>query len=125
MLKNSEPYRCSLPAPTQRKLSALRVEATGNRRSKSKLRLPIQRREQGTRVQSSPSLDEVYRSENLPPIAKLDALPSAESRMLKQMGIADLPERIQVIQTRSYQSRKATSRQRQIHYDNQSLRLLK
>jgi transposase len=108
MLKNNEPYRYSLPGPTQRKLSALRVEATGSRRSKSKLRLPMQRREQGTRVQSIPSLDEVYGSENLPPITKTDALPSGERRMLEQMGIADLPARIQVVQTRAYQSRKTT-----------------
>jgi transposase len=56
MLKNGEPYRYSLPGPTQRKLSAFRVEATGCRRSKSKVRLPVQRREQNTRVQSIPSL---------------------------------------------------------------------
>jgi len=106
MLKNGEPYRYSLPSPTQRKLSVFRVEATGNRRAKSKLRLPMQRRESGTRVQSIPSLDEVYCSENLPPIAKADALARGERRMLQQMGIADLPERLQVVQTRTYQSRK-------------------
>jgi hypothetical protein len=106
MLKNNEPYRYSLPGPTQRKLSAFRIEATGSRRPKAKLRLPMQRREPGTRVQSIPSLDEVYRSENLPPMTKADALPSAEKRMLQQMGIADLPQRLQVVQTRTYQSRK-------------------
>lgn len=106
MLKNAEPYRYSLPGPTQRKLSVFRVEATGSRRSKSKLRLPMQRREPGTRVQSIPSLDEVYSSENLPPITKADALASGERRMLQQMGIADLPQRLQVVQTRTYQSRK-------------------
>jgi transposase len=108
MLKNNEPYRYSLPGPTQRKLSALRVEATGSPRSKSKLRLPMQRRAPGTRVQSIPSLDEVYCSENLPPITKADALPCGERRMLEQMAIAGLPERIQVVQTRTYQSRKTT-----------------
>src|SRR5262245_5206850 len=106
MLKNNEPYRYSLPGPTQRKLSAFRIEATGSRRPKSKLRLPMQRREPGTRVQSIPSLDEVYRSENLPPIIKPDVLPSGEKRMLQQMGLADLPQRLQVVQTRTYQSRK-------------------
>jgi transposase len=106
MLKNNEPYRYSLPGPTQRKLSAFRVEATGSRRPKSKLRLPMQRREPGTRMQSIPSLDEVYWSENLPPITKADALASGERRVLQQMRIADLPERLQVVQTRSYQSRK-------------------
>ena len=106
MLKNAEPYRYSLPGPTQRKLSVFRVEATGSRRSKSKLRLPMQRREPGTHVQSIPSLGEVYSSENLPPITKADALASGERRMLQQMGIADLPERLQVVQTRTYQSRK-------------------
>ena len=54
MLKNNEPYRYSLPGPTQRKLSAFRVEATGSRRPKSKLRLAMQRREPGTRVQTIP-----------------------------------------------------------------------
>jgi transposase len=106
MLKNNEPYRYSLPGPTQRKLSAFRVEATGSRRPKSKLRLPMQRREPGTRVQSIPSLDEVYLSENLPPITKADALPAGETRMLQRMGIADLPQRLQVVQTRTYRSRK-------------------
>jgi AAA domain len=57
-------------------------------------------------VQSIPTLDEVYSSENLPPIAKADAVASGERRMLQQMGIADLPERLQVVQTRTYQSRK-------------------
>jgi transposase len=106
MLKNNEPYRYSLPGPTQRKLSAFRVEATGSRRPKSKLRLPMQRREPGTRVQSIPTLDEVYLSENLPPIPKAEALPSGERRMLQRMRIADLPRRLQVVQTRTYQSRK-------------------
>jgi transposase len=106
MLKNAEPYRYSLPGPTQRKLSVFRVEATGNRHSKSKLRLPMQRREPGTRVQSIPPLDEVYFSENLPPITKADALAPGERRMLQQMGIANLPERLQVVQTRTYQSKK-------------------
>jgi len=66
----------------------------------------MQRREPGTRVQSISSLDEVYWSENLPPITKADALASGERRVLQQMRIADLPERLQVVQTRSYQSRK-------------------
>ena len=94
----------------------------------------MQRREPGTRVQSIPTLDwrrsyrdagvpgqaqtrsarpgswlcldEVYFSENLPPVTKADALASGERRMLQQMGIADLPERLQVVQTRTYQSRK-------------------
>ena len=109
MLKNAEPYRYSLPGPTQRKLSVFRVEATRSRRSKSKLRLPMQRREPGIRVQSIPSLDEVYFSENLPPVTKTDALASGERRMLQQMGIANLPERLQVVQTRTYQSRKTAS----------------
>jgi hypothetical protein len=104
MLKNNEPYRYSLPGPTQRKLSAFRVEATGSRRPKSKLRLPMQRREPGTRVQSIPSLDEVYLSENLPPITK--ALTAGERHMLQRMKIADLPQTLQVVQTRTYQSRK-------------------
>ena len=109
MLKNAEPYRYSLPGSTQRMVSVFRVEATGSRRSKSKLRLPMQRREPLTRVQSIPSLDEVYFSENLPPVTKADALASGERRMLQQMGIANLPERLQVVQTRTYQSRKTAS----------------
>ena len=106
MLKNNEPYRYSLPGPTQRKLSIFRIKATGSRRPKSKLRLPMQRREPGTRVQSIPSLDEVYLSEKLPPITKAEALPSGERRMLQRMGIADLPQSLQVVQTRTYQSKK-------------------
>ncbi|MBV8968449.1 MAG: IS110 family transposase [Verrucomicrobia bacterium] len=109
MLKNNEPYRYSSPGPTQRKLSAFRCAATGSRRPKSKLRLPMQRREPGIRVQSIPSLDEVYWSENLPSITHADALPSGERRALQQMGIADLPERLQVVQTRSYRSKKFCS----------------
>jgi hypothetical protein len=49
------------------------------------------------------SLDEVYSSENLPPITKANALASGERRVLQQMGIAELPERLQVVQTRTYQ----------------------
>jgi hypothetical protein len=90
----------------RRSVSYFRIEATGSRRSNSKLRLPMQRREPGTRVQSIPSLDEVYFSENLPPITKADALASGEPRMLQQMGIADLPERLRVVQTRTYQFKK-------------------
>jgi transposase len=106
MLKNNEPYRYSLPGPTQRKLSALRVEATGLSRPKSKLRQPMQRREPGTRVQSIPSLNEVYCSENLPPITDAATLGAGEHRMLKQMGIANLPARVQTIQTRTYRCKK-------------------
>ena len=115
MLKNNEPYRYSLPAPTQRKLSAFRVEATGSRRPKSKLRLPMQRREPETRVQSIPSLDEVYRSENLPPITKAEALPRGEQRMLQQMGIDHLPQRLQTVQTRTYRSTKTAHAQKRKH----------
>src|SRR6516165_8621510 len=64
MLKNNEPYRYSLPGPTQRKLSAFRVEATGSRRPKSKLRLPMQRREAGTRLQSIAVDDGSEQTEN-------------------------------------------------------------
>jgi transposase len=106
MLKNNEPYRYSLPGPTQRKLSALRVEATGLSRPKSKLRQPMQRREPGTRVQSIPSLNEVYCSENLPPITDAATLGAGEHRMLKQMGIANLPARVQTIQTRTYRCKR-------------------
>lgn len=106
MLKNNEPYRYSLPGPTQRKLSALRVEATGLSRPKSKLRQPMQRREPGTRVQSIPSLNEVYCSENLPPVTDAATLGAGEHRMLKQMGIANLPARVQTIQTRTYRCKK-------------------
>ena len=52
------------------------------------------------------SLDEVYLSENLPPITQADALAGGETRMLQRMGIADLPQRLQVVQTRTYQSSK-------------------
>jgi hypothetical protein len=69
--------------------------------------IPMQRREPGIRVQSIPSLDEVYLSENLPPITKAEALPSGERRMLQRMEIADLPQRLQVVRTRTYQARKA------------------
>ena len=66
----------------------------------------MQSREPGTRVDSIPSLNEVYHSENLPPIVKADALQSAERRMLEQMEIADLPERIQVVQMRTRKCKK-------------------
>jgi hypothetical protein len=87
--------------------------ATGRRRPKSKVRLPMQRREPGTRVQSIPTLDEVYRSENLPPITKADALPRGEQRMLQQMAIDHLPQRLQIIQTRTYRSRKTVHPQKE------------
>jgi transposase len=123
MLKNNEPYRYSLPGPTQRKLSAFRVEATGSRRPKSKLRLPMQRREPGTRVQSIPSLDEVYLSENLPPITQADALAAAETRMLQRMAIADLPQRLQVSRHAPINPVKQHPRTKQSNYNSESLRL--
>src|SRR6516164_8239632 len=77
--------------------------------------LPMQRREPETRVQSIPSLDEVYRSENLPPITKAEALPRGEQRMLQQMGIDHLPQRLQTVQTRTYRSTKTAHAQKRKH----------
>jgi hypothetical protein len=39
-------------------------------------------------------------------ITEAGALASGKRGMLQQMGIANLPERLQVVQTRTYQSRK-------------------
>jgi transposase len=108
MLKNNEPYRYSLPAPTERKLSAFRMQATGIARHKSKLRKPMQRREKGIRVEHTPTLNEVYRNANLPPIVQSDQLPKAEHRMLRQMGLTDFPVRVQTVETRFRRARKTS-----------------
>ena len=57
MLKHKQPYRYSLPGPTQRKLAALRVQGSDQRRPKGKVRLPVERREAGVRVLSIPALN--------------------------------------------------------------------
>ena len=74
----------------------------------------MQRGEERTRLQSIPSLEEVYSSENLPLIIKADALPSGERRVLEQMAIADLPARIKVAQDAHLSTQKTTCPQRNL-----------
>ncbi len=67
MLKNKEPYRYALPRPTDEKLAALRVKATGEKRKhglpkgvKSVSKIG------GGKSRTTPALDEVYAREGLP-----------------------------------------------------------
>jgi transposase len=110
MLKHHQPYRYSLPAPTQRKLAALRIQGSNQRRPKGKARLPVERREPGVRVLSIPALNEVYQSEDLLPVPSVEDLAPGERRSLKQMGIAHLPAELQKVGNRTYRSKANKAR---------------
>ncbi|MGB8932137.1 MAG: IS110 family transposase [Anaeromyxobacteraceae bacterium] len=73
MLKNGEPYRYALPRPTERKLSRLRVAATGRKKTgglpKGSSRPPNYGSGVGSRT--IPALPDVYAAEGLPPVPPL------------------------------------------------------
>jgi len=93
MLKNREPYRYALPERTQFKLSALRVDATGERRPKSKVGRPLEPQPAGRRTRRTPDLNSVYAAEGLPPVRVEPATPG-EQRVLNACGGIELMKRI-------------------------------
>ena len=87
MLKNNEPYRYAQPRTTQAKFSRLRRRAGGAKKKggypKGSPRPAAYGSGQGTRA--VPSLDTVYASEDLPPIA---APKPGEQAMLEAAGVS-------------------------------------
>lgn len=70
MLKSNQPYRYAQPAPTQAKLSRLRVRSGGSRRRRGPARGSVPPRAAG-RTRTVPALREIYEQEGLPALAEL------------------------------------------------------
>jgi hypothetical protein len=109
MLKENEPYRYAQPAPTEAKLSRLRVKATGARRKTgpAKGSAPAANQGSGKRSRSVRSLPEVYQAEGLPRAQEPAGLPAGETRALERAGVSDYVDQIQQPQRRA-RARKAT-----------------
>ncbi len=88
MLRNNEPYRYALPAPTEEKLRRLRVLATGRRRRTGPPpgQPPAEPLAPGVRSKTVKGLPAVYASEGLP---SLPAPEPGEVRMLEQAGLTE------------------------------------
>lgn len=108
MLKNREPYRYALPDRTQLKLSALRMDATGERRPKSKLDHPMESQPVGRRARRTPGLNSVYTAEGLPPVATAP-VSAGEARVLATCGGAKFLAGIQQTRIR-YSFRKSAAK---------------
>jgi len=93
MLRNDEPYRYALPAPTEDKLRRLRVLATGQRRKTGppKGQPAVAPLAPGLRSKTVKGLPAVYASEDLPP---LSAPKAGEVRMAKQAGVVEFAESV-------------------------------
>jgi len=104
MLKNNQPYRYAQPAPTQAKLSRLRVRSGGERRRTGPAKGSVARPATG-RTRTVPALSEIYEQEGLP------ALP--EPRPGETKALANDPEllrHITAIATAQRATRKPQSR---------------
>lgn len=88
MLKHREPYRYALPQPTAQKLAALRIQATGKRRSCGPRRGQARPASYGSGqpTRRIPSLPEACAAENLPVPKTLEELPDGEKRVLIRTG---------------------------------------
>lgn len=92
MLKNNEPYRYAQPKTVEAKLSRLRVRATGRKKragTKGQERSPNYGT--GKRMRTIPSLDQIYATEQLPPIAPWKP---GEEAMLATHGVAPYAARV-------------------------------
>ena len=98
MLKNNEPYRYALPAPTRAKLITLRTKATGQRRASGppKGTPRSARYGSGQGVRRIPALSEVYEQEGLPPATAIEQLAPAERRALKEQQVDTFVAAIQL-----------------------------
>lgn len=95
MLKNNEPYRYANPATTQRKLSRLRVAATGElRKPEHKGRRPGVKNGANPPSRLTPSLGQVCQQEGLPPVHGFEQLPPGEQRVLQSLGVIDYVQQI-------------------------------
>jgi transposase len=86
MLKHNQPYRYAQPQTVEAKFDRLRIRATGKRRqggyAKGSGRPPAYG--MGRRTKGIPALEDVYRQEQLPPLAAPGA---GESTMLERHGV--------------------------------------
>ncbi len=101
MLTNREPYRYAQPQPTQAKLAALRVKATGQRRRGVRakgLRPPPP----GKTMRTVPSLEQLCDQEGLP---APKALATSEARMVKDRGLLGFLGKIHIMQQVTYNRR--------------------
>jgi transposase len=105
MLQHNEPYRYSLPGPTQTKLASFRIEATGQRRAKGPLVEPRQPRPNGIRVRTTYPLNRVYQMEGLPETKTLDELALGEKRHVRSTGSEPLIRRIHKMERVTYRAR--------------------
>jgi len=86
MLKNNEPYRYAQPKTVQAKYSRLRIRATGNKKNgSSRGKARPSSYGSGVRTRAVASLDQIYASEQLPP---LPVAAPGESSMLGRHGVA-------------------------------------
>jgi transposase len=111
MLKNSEPYRYALPAPTRAKLCGRRIQATGERRQGGtrKGTPRSQRYGTGQGIRRIPALPEVYATEGLPAAKPPTALTGGEQRVLREMRTTEFAQRIQSPQERPKARRAPTA----------------
>ena len=108
MLRNNEPYRYAQPLPTQTKLAALRVAATGQRRTTGPAKGASQSGNYGTgrRTRELPALAKVYDQETLPAATAWQDLPQGELRHLRNAAAVGFVRDIQ----RSRRQPKAAAR---------------
>jgi transposase len=97
MLKRNEPYRYSLPEPTQNKLAKLRVMVTKQKRTTGTRKGQPRSANYGAGKSERrvPALPEVYQAEGLPRAQAPSELKRGERRALKEMGVADFARSIQ------------------------------
>jgi transposase len=102
MLKNNEPYRYALPAPTRAKLISLRTKATGQRRTTGSTKGKPRTKRYGTGLSErhTPGLPDVYAAEALPHATAPCELPEGEQRHLEDTGTREFAERIQTQQSK-------------------------
>lgn len=80
ILKNREPYRYAMPAPTEKKLAELRAPATGERRfRRGQAKRPDLPRPVGVRAKNVRLLREFYQPDGLPASKTPDNLPAASN----------------------------------------------
>lgn len=97
MLRNNEPYRYAQPLPTQHKLLALRVRATGQRRRPASRKGMPRSASYGTGAQTRlrPTLQAVYAGEGLPGSRALDSLPGGERLLLQRTQTSSYVQSLQ------------------------------
>ncbi len=92
MLRNNEPYRYAQPKTVEAKYSRLRVRVTGQKKKTGAKGQPRSASYgSGKRTRAVPALDQIYASEQLPPLAQTAA---GEHAMLTRHGVTAYAELI-------------------------------